>query len=68
MEPRYIDKYEEWNRPDYEEVNSEYFHRLEENVLYYKTAINLIKEELNNGEVGLENIKGIIGDLENELY
>ena len=65
MEPKYIDKYEEWNRPD--NAETEYLHRIEEYLVYYRTAIRLIKEELDNRELGLENIKTIIGDLENEL-
>lgn len=60
--------YDEWNKPDWVNVSSEYLNRIEEYMELYKTTIKLIKEELDDKEFGLENIKKIIGELEDELY
>ena len=60
--------YDEWNKPEWTQVDSSYLQRLEEYLLLYKKTIGFIKEELEDEEFGLENIKKIIGELEDELY
>lgn len=44
-------------------IPSEYYQDLKDNLNAYKTAINLIKEEIDNKE----RIKEVLEELENEL-
>lgn len=65
---------EEMNQPEWIQVNMNYMHKVEENIEYYKTAINLIKDELyglegltKNYEETIKSIENIIKELEKEL-
>lgn len=71
---RYIDKFSEWNQPETTNVSIDYLQSLEENVEYYKTSIDMIKDELygvegltKDFEETFNSIKEIINDLEKEL-
>lgn len=65
---------EEMNRGEFIEVEEEHYIKMQENLEYYKTAIQLIKDEMY-GLAGLEHeyvdtvkeIGGIIEELELEL-
>lgn len=62
--------YEEFNQPEWIQVDMSYIQKLEENVEYYKTAISEIKEEVNlegENEEKIENIKTAIKELEGVL-
>lgn len=65
---------EEMNQPEWIQVDMNYMQKVEENIEYYKTAINLIKDELyglegltKNYEETVKSIENIIKELEKEL-
>lgn len=63
------EKLEEFNMPDTTEVDREYLYKLETSYLYYKKAIELIKDELDNDpRLAIEDIEEIIRELEDEIY
>ena len=65
---------EDFNKPEWIQVDMNYMQKVEENIEYYKTAINLIKDELyglegltKNYEETVKSIENIIKELEKEL-
>lgn len=50
MEERFVDKYDEWNQPEWIQVDMTYMQKLEENLEYYKTTIKAIIEELESND------------------
>ena len=62
------EKIYEFNEPDTTTVDREYLYKLEEQFLYYKKAIELIEEELDNDpKLAIEDIEEIIRELKEEL-
>ena len=70
MEERFIDKYDEWNQPEWTQVDMTYLQNLEENLEYYKTTIEMILTVIESEDEDckkIECIKERINELKREL-
>ena len=70
MEERFIDKYDEWNQPEWTQVDMTYLQNLEENLEYYKTTIEMILTDIESEDEDckkIECIKERINELKREL-
>lgn len=70
MEERFIDKYDEWNQPEWTQVDMTYLQNLEENLEYYKTTIEMILTDIESEDEDckkIECIKEHIDELKREL-
>ena len=64
------EKIEEFNQPEWIQVDMSYHQKLEENLEYYKTAIKMIEEQLSEGKSHCEivsEIANIIEELKEEI-
>lgn len=62
---------EEWNKPDWSQVDSEYLSKLEENNDNYKTAIEQIIDLVNgkeNSDQKIQDIDEVINQLQDQIY
>ena len=62
---------EEWNKPDWIQVDSEHFRKLEENNENYETVIEEIIDIINsaeNSDQKIKDIKEAIDNLQEKLY
>lgn len=64
MQEKIID---EWDKPSYVTLGIYEYQKIKENILIYEITIKAIKEELEDEEHGLENIKRIIKEFEDEI-
>lgn len=56
---------EDFNQPEWIQVDMTYMQKVEENIEYYKTAINLIKDELYGLEGLTKKYEETVGAIEN---
>ena len=70
MEESMFDKVAEWNKPDYEKIESNELRRIENNLEYYEKFIKILESEVKffdiNNDDPLEtisNIKEYLADL-----
>jgi hypothetical protein len=47
MVEEFLNKVEEWNKPTWQQVDSDYLQKLEENVEYYKTFVKMVESEVD---------------------
>lgn len=62
--------YDEWNKPDWVQVASDYFQKIKDQVEIYKNTIHAINAVLESDETNDDKvliIEGIIKELENEI-
>ena len=52
--------YDEWNKPEWVQVEEKEYQKLQENIEYYKTAIKALKEELGIVEKIMEELEDAI--------
>lgn len=64
MQEKIID---EWDKPSYVTLGIYEYQKIKENIMIYEITIKAIKEELEDEEHGLENIKRIIEEFEDEI-
>lgn len=64
MQEKIID---EWDKPSYVTLGIYEYQKIKENILIYEITIKAIKEELEDEKHGLENIKRIIKEFEDEI-
>ena len=60
--------YEEWNRPEWIQVDMSYMEKVEEQLEYYKGFARVVEEEIENpGDDTIENIKEHLEELKEVL-
>lgn len=70
MEEYMIDKIEEWNKPDYEEIESNELRKIKDNLEYYENFIKELESEINFFDINeddpleaISNIKEYLAEL-----
>ena len=60
--------YEEWNRPEWIQVDMSYMEKVEEQLEYYKGFVRVVEEEIENpSDDTIENIKEHLEELKEVL-
>lgn len=61
--------YEEWNQPEWIQVDMSYMEKVEEQLEYYKGFVRIIEEEIENpSDDTIENIREHLDELKEVLW
>ena len=67
MVEEFLNKIDEWNKPNWEQIDSDYLQMLEENTEYYKTFVKMLESELDFFDESKDDALEVIANIKEYL-
>ena len=67
MVEEFLNKIDEWNKPNWEQVDSDYLQMLEENTEYYKTFVKMLESEVDFFDESKDDALEVIANIKEYL-